>query len=142
MSLDWNWISNQLNQNELVTPRVRDGIRLMLEAFDGAVEARGLTDDEQRIVLDFAQKLALRHAILFDAPEEVWEDVVPGYYSVGDIVRVRADAYAEEPASTLHNGKRGRVVAAHRGKPNVLYDGETNTEKTFYHEVAKLERLR
>lgn len=134
---DWAWVSNQLGH---ATTPVAEATVSTLEAFEKAAEKRILTDDERRTVLEYVQKLALGHAILFIDDSEEWGPVIPGEYSVGDTVRVRSDAYTG-PAATKHNGKRGRILSAHRGQTQVLYDDAANSEESNYHDPDKLERL-
>lgn len=136
---DWGWVSRQLDGIK-ADKRVNEATVDLLDAFSSIVDELSLNDDEQRTVLGYVQKLHLGHALVKDKSDEKWGPVIPGEYSVGNTVRVRADAYTGHHG-ILHNGKRGRITAVHQAKAVVLYDDAPSSEHSFYHEPAKLERL-
>lgn len=47
-------------------------------------------------------------------PDEYWEEARPGFFRVGDIIRVKADAFPGKTGE-VHNGRVGRIVAVRRG---------------------------
>lgn len=137
MSVNWGWVSRQLSGQQ---DRVKEVVVATLKTFSDKSDEWLLEDDEARKALEIFQKLALGYAVIEDAPDEKWADVIPGEYSIGDTVRVRADAYDGAPG-LRHNGKRGRVTAVHQSKAVVLYDDAKNSEESFYHLPEKLQRL-
>lgn len=139
MTSKWGWVSIQLGKVQ-ASDRVREATVKLLKTLDDEVEERGLSDDEKSEVLEYVKKLSLGYALVKDAPDEKWEDVVPGAYNIGDTVRVREDAY-KGTHGQRHNGKRGRIVAVHQSKTVVLYDDARNSEEQFYHEPPNLQRL-
>lgn len=131
----WGWVSRQLDKTD---PLVGSNVTGLLREFKEYCS--DLTDDQKRDVLDKFHKLALGHVLIEATPGERWGPVVPGEYRIGDTVRVKGDAYSEQ-LGTLHNGRRGRVTAAHGPSCAVLYDGEKNTELQYNHKLDVLERL-
>lgn len=70
----------------------------------------------------------------------VWRPVVPQSLQVGDVVRVRLDAYADSDRSA-HNGRQGKVSAIRNGV-YVLYDGGDPkvTQMGVRHDPRHIER--
>lgn len=70
-----------------------------------------------------------------------WLPVVPRSIQMGDVVRVRQDAYSD-PDMARHNGEQGRVSGIRNGY-HVVYDsmvGQGSTTMGFRHQAEKLER--
>lgn len=135
----WGWVSKQLGQVKPST-EVHETTVALLSMLDKLAHQYNLTDDEQKTVLEYVRKLALKHALVVDNPDEKWGAVIPGEYNVRDKVRVREDAYAGVHGER-HNGKRGRIVAVHQSRAVVIYDDAKNSEESFHHEPENLERL-
>jgi hypothetical protein len=107
--VDLDWASEQL-ASVRAKKAVGASVMAMLEAWKDLKHA----DKDSAEVLSLLSKLAMAHSLLQDASEEVWVEARPGAISVGDIVRVRHDAY-DGKLGTLHNGRVGKVVAVRYG---------------------------
>ncbi len=139
MTSKWGFVSTQLNGVE-PSASLRDATVYMLREMEKQTDLHELSDEDCITVLSYVSKLAQGHALIGETPDERWGDVIPGEYSVGDTVRVRADAYTGDHG-LRHNGKRGRITAVHQAKTVVLYDDAATSEESFYHEPFNLQRL-
>lgn len=139
MTSKWGWVSKQLGHVD-ASHEVSETTVALLSMLEKLAEQYDLTDDEQQMVLEYVRKLSLKHALVADKPDEKWGAVVPGEYNIRDKVRVREDAYTGVHGER-HNGKRGRIVAVHQSKAVVIYDDAKNSEESFHHEPAALQRL-
>lgn len=72
------------------------------------------SDNDSKDVLDLFSKLAQTNSLLPDESDAVWVEARPGFISVGDVVRVKHDAYTDK-LGTVHNGRVGKVVAVRYG---------------------------
>jgi PHP family Zn ribbon phosphoesterase len=72
---------------------------------------------------------------------ESWTDAMPGRLKVGDEVMVRIDAFTGELA-TIHNGRRGKVVAVRYGDIIVnSIDGLEPELKGTHYNPMQLQKL-
>ena len=83
-----------------------------------------LSSNQVKETVELFTKLAVNHSILPEKPDEVWADAQPGAILVGDEVRVKSDAY-DGDTGTMHNGRRGKVVAVRYG--DIIF--KSNDEK-------------
>jgi hypothetical protein len=105
--IDTDWARQQF---ELARVRVKVGqpVLDLLEHWND-MEFDGTSEEREEILAIF-EKLAAGHSLVPEAPDEVWVEAVAGFLRVGDVVRVRHDAFDGE-AGVYHNGRRGKVVA-------------------------------
>lgn len=69
-----------------------------------------------------------------------WIDVQPGNIKVGEVVRVKVDAFTEK-LGTIHNGRRGVVVGVRYGDVIVNdTDGKSPVLKGVHYSPYKLEK--
>jgi hypothetical protein len=68
-----------------------------------------------------------------------WVPVFPRSIQMGDVVRVRQDAYSE-PERAPHNGKQGKVSAIRNGIHVIYDDLAGKTAMGVLHQPDKLER--
>ena len=73
-----------------------------------------LSEKQAAESVEIFSKVALSVSIVPDKPDEVWVAAQPGFIAMGEEVRVKADAFAGELATT-HNGRRGKVVGVRYG---------------------------
>lgn len=107
------WARNQLSDANATEEEVEFTMRLLEAWFNGFDS--DLLDGSVWNSLKYFDTLARGKAIEPepDAPEdkEVWVPAKAGSIRVGNIVRVRTDAFEPDSENTHHyNGKRGRVV--------------------------------
>lgn len=70
----------------------------------------------------------------------LWVDVQPGNIKVGEVVRVKVDAFTEK-LGTIHNGRRGVVVGVRYGDVIVNdTDGKSPVLKGVHYSPYKLEK--
>lgn len=70
----------------------------------------------------------------------LWIDVQPGNIKVGEVVRVKVDAFTEK-LGTIHNGRRGVVVGVRYGDVIVNdTDGKSPVLKGVHYSPYKLEK--
>lgn len=107
--LDMNWIKSQL-QTAKVRKIVGDSVIKMLQHW----EELDVPEEFKKQVIDVFSSLSLGHAIVEVKKNENWFPAQPGQITIGDEVRVKADAYDGE-LGRLHNGRRGKVVGLRYG---------------------------
>ena len=73
-----------------------------------------LKPDHAKSAVEVFSKLALNHALVGPAKDEVWVPVQPGFLKVGEQVRVMNDAFSDSTGA-MHNGRAGVVVAIRHG---------------------------
>jgi hypothetical protein len=101
-------------------------------------------DNQSRdLTLETFGKLARGQALVVQSDvNEAWEPVKPGDIYVRNEIRVRFDAYTDEPTGRAHNGRRGVVVAIRNGDIIVNYtDGRMPEGQGVHHSPHSLERL-
>jgi hypothetical protein len=132
------WIIEQLQAAKV---KVGSGKAIMklLEAWEEIPE---LSDNMKEEVLKIFPLVA-RGVVLKveeDDNDYKWVPLQPGQISVGDVVRVKADAY-EDKLGPIHNGRRGTVVAVRYG--DVIFndtDGKKPELKGAHYSPYKLEK--
>jgi len=107
--VNWDWVRTQL---ELAKVRVGTGKAVMKLLEDW--EKLKLTDNMASETIATFSRLAKGEAFVEENSEEKWIPAQPGQLTVGDEVRVLADAFDGKLAA-VHNGRRGRIVAIRYG---------------------------
>jgi hypothetical protein len=110
--IDKNWAAEQL---QLAKVKVGSG-KAIMKLLDAWGEIPELNENMTNEVLSIFPILAKGHVLIQEEDENdyTWTPLQPGQISVGDTVRVKADAYSDK-LGTLHNGRRGTVVAVRYG---------------------------
>ena len=136
--IDKKWIMEQL---EAAKVKVGSGkaILKLLDTWDTIPELSEAMTEE---VLRVFPLLARGHALKVEESEDdyIWIDLQPGQITVGDVVRVKADAFADK-LGPIHNGRRGTVVAVRYG--DVIFndtDGKKPELKGVHYSPYKLEK--
>lgn len=112
-----DWVKEQFIQVK-VKVGVGKAILRMLETW----EEIDLKEQDARQALQLLAKLGMNEYIVPPKEGDFWADTQPGFIKVSDIVRVRPDAYSEPELASLHNGKKGVIVAIRSGDVIVKYD--------------------
>ena len=93
-------------------------------------------------ILEVFPKLVLSQPLVVEESEDdyYWVDVQPGNIKVGEVVRVKVDAFADK-LGTIHNGRRGTVVGVRYGDVIVNdTDGKNPPLKGVHYSPYKLEK--
>lgn len=133
-----NWVAEQL---EAAKVKVGSGkaILKLLEAWE---EIPKLSDNMTEEVLRIFPLIARGHVLKVEENEDdyTWIELQPGQITVGDVVRVKSDAFSDN-LGTVHNGRRGKVVAVRYG--DVIFndtDGKSPELKGVHYSPYKLEK--
>lgn len=136
--MNHEWIREQL---EAAKVKVGSGkaILKLVEAWEKLPDMSTSMIDE---ILTVFPLLARGHAIKKEESDSDyrWIDLQPGNITVGDVVRVKSDAFSEK-MGTIHNGRLGRVTAVRYG--DVIFnstDGRTPELVGVHYSPYKLEK--
>lgn len=132
------WIQEQL---ELAKVKIGSG-KVILKLLETWKELPKLSPGIMKEVLEVFPKLVMGQPLLEEESEEdfTWIDLQPGNITVGDVVRVKNDSYAEK-LGTIHNGRKGAVVGVRYG--DVIFndtDGKNPPLKGVHYSPYKLEK--
>ncbi len=136
--IDKKWIMEQL---EAAKVKVGSG-KAILKLLEAWSEIPELSDKMTEEVLTVFPKLAQGHVLKVEENESdfIWIPVQPGQITVGDVVRVKADAYTDK-LGPIHNGRRGVIVAVRYGDIIVnSTDGKSPELKGVHYSPYKLEK--
>ena len=132
------WVAEQL---EAAKVKVGSGkaILKLLEAWE---EIPKLSDNMTEEVLTIFPLIAKGHVLKVEENDDdyTWVDLQSGQITVGDVVRVKADAFSDN-LGTIHNGRRGKVVAVRYG--DVIFkadDGKNPPLEGIHYSPYKLEK--
>lgn len=136
--LNHEWVKEQL---EAAKVKVGSG-KAVLKLLATWEELPALSPGILKEVLDVFPKLVMGEPIKDEESDEdySWIDLQPGNITVGDVVRVKSNAFAEK-LGTIHNGRRGVVVGVRYG--DVIFndtDGKNPPLKGVHYSPYKLEK--
>jgi len=131
------WVRQQMQDAKVKVGSGKVVLKL-LEVWAGADLSSGLAKE----AIEVFSKLASNHALSEDKPavDEVWVQAMPGQLTVGDEVRVMANAF-EDQSGTIHNGRRGKITALRYG--DVIFkstDGKQPMLDGAHYSPNKLEK--
>ena len=132
------WVVEQLQAAKV---KVGSGKAIMklLEAWESIPD---LSDNMKEEVLKIFPLVARGVVLKVEEDENdySWVPLQPGQIKVGDVVRVKADAFSDK-LGPIHNGRRGTVVAVRYG--DVIFndtDGKKPELKGVHYSPYKLEK--
>lgn len=136
--IDKNWAAEQLQAAKVKVGSGKAIMRL-LETWSEIPE---LSENMTEEVLSVFPLIARGHTIKQEENENdyIWTPLQPGQITVGDVVRVKADAYSDK-LGPIHNGRRGTVVAVRYG--DVIFndtDGKKPELRGVHYSPYKLEK--
>jgi hypothetical protein len=136
--IDKKWIMEQLEASKV---KVGSG-KAILKLLEAWGEIPELSEKMTEEVMTIFPKLALGHVLKVEEDEDdyIWIPVQPGQINVGDVVRVKADAYTDK-LGPIHNGRKGLIVAVRYGDIIVnSTDGKAPELKGVHYSPYKLEK--
>jgi len=107
--VDFEWVRAQMQEAKVRIGTGKTVLKLLETWNDIPVSDKAAKD-----AIEIFSNLALTRTIVQDQGDEVWIEARPGALSVGDIVKVRHDAYEGEPG-VIHNGRRGKITGIRYG---------------------------
>lgn len=108
-SVDYQWVREQLQAH-----KIRVGVGNTVLELLAAWEKGKHSSKQNQEVIELFTKFAQNIPLTEEAPDETWVPAQPGNIVVGDVVRVKIDAFTDE-TGRIHNGRRGKVVAVRYG---------------------------
>lgn len=136
--LNHEWVREQL---EAAKVKVGSG-KAVLKLLETWNSLPSLSPAIVKEVLDVFPKLVLSQPLKEEEADDdyYWIDLQPGNIVVGDVVRVKTDAYTEK-LGTIHNGRHGVVIGVRYGDVIVNdTDGKTPPLNGAHYSPYKLEK--
>jgi hypothetical protein len=136
--LNHEWVKQQLEAAKVKVGSAKATLKL-LSTWE---ELPALSPAILKEVLEIFPKLVKGTPLTEEESEEdyYWVDLQPGSITVGDVVRVKQDAFMEK-LGTIHNGRRGSVVGVRYG--DVIFndtDAKNPPLKGVHYSPYKLEK--
>jgi hypothetical protein len=136
--LNHEWIKEQLEAAKVKVGSAKATLKL-LSTWE---ELPTLPPAVLKEILEVFPKLVRGEPLTSDEPDDSysWSDLQPGNITVGDIVRVKQDAFMEK-LGTIHNGRHGVVVGVRYG--DVIFndtDSKSPPLKGVHYSPYKLEK--
>ncbi|UDL15898.1 hypothetical protein QEH42_gp107 [Microbacterium phage Pumpernickel] len=136
-NLDKDWVTRQLASARVPKPVGKALVRLT-EVWNEL----DLTEEFYEQTVELFSELALGHSIAETGPGTWVPANVGAMLQVGDIVRVKTDAFSSAAAGHTHNGRQGKVVAKRSGDIIVdLTDDLGPKLQAVHYPASKLEKL-
>ena len=108
--VDFTWVKEQLTAGRVIR-NTGDSTLALLKIWDDL----NLADSKEAAdVVAVFSKLALGHALVVDDKSDIWIPAMPGQLKVGDVVRVKFDAFSGD-LGRFHNGRIGVITAIRYG---------------------------
>ncbi len=134
-SVDYQWVREQLQAH-----KTRVGVGNTVLALLAAWEKGKHSSKQNQEVIELFAKFAQNIPLTEEAPDETWVPAQPGNIVVGDVIRVKINAFTDE-TGRIHNGRRGKVVAVRYG--DVIFkstDGKTPVLDGVHYSPYTLEK--
>jgi hypothetical protein len=107
--VNYDWVKQQF-----VAAKVKKGVGLAVLDMLKAWEPVDLKPEDAKQALEILSRVALGHALVTTPSTEMWLPGAPGQMKVGDIVRIKHDAF-NGPAGAGLNGRIGIIAAIRSG---------------------------
>jgi hypothetical protein len=110
--MNQEWVREQLEAAEV---KIGSG-KAIIKLLEAWAEIPKLSPAMTAEVLSVFPMLAQGHVLKVEENDEdyIWVDLQPGQITVGDVVRVKNDAF-EDKLGPIHNGRTGTVAAVRYG---------------------------
>jgi hypothetical protein len=107
--VNYDWVKQQF-----VAAKVKKGVGLAVLDMLKAWEPVDLKPEDAKQALEILARVALGHALVTTSTSEVWVPGAPGQMKVGDVVRIKHDAF-NGPSGAGLNGRVGSITAIRSG---------------------------
>jgi hypothetical protein len=135
--VNYNWVKEQFAKTS-VTVGVGNAVLDLLKVWEKSAPS---DSGSAKKALEIFSKVAQGHALVDDSiASEVWEEVMPGFIKVADIVRVKHNAFSGE-IGNIHNGRVGKIVAIRSG--DIIFKSTDDIEPVIdgaHYQASKLEK--
>ena len=132
------WVVEQLQAARVKVGSGKAVLKL-LEAWEEIPAlSDAMTEEVLRVFPLLAKGVVLKQEE--DDNDYTWTPLQPGQIAIGDVIRVKADAF-QDKLGPIHNGRRGTVVAVRYG--DVIFndtDGKKPELKGVHYSPYKLEK--
>lgn len=135
------WAREQMEKAGTPEDR-RTFMEQLLGVFWSHATSRELSVEDRKKLLDDFSNLAQGYVLVPEPVEEeaIWVDARPGWLSLGDTIRVKADAYPGD-TGLYHNGRPGVITAMRSGDIHVRYTDDKPVPPGFIrHSPYKLQK--
>lgn len=107
--VNYDWVKEQF-----VAAKVKKGVGLAVLDLLKAWEPINVRPEDAKQIFEILSRVALGHALVTTSTRELWLPGEPGKMTVGDIVRIKHDAF-NGPAGAGLNGRVGMIAAIRSG---------------------------
>lgn len=107
--VNYDWVNQQF-----AAAKVRVGTGKAVLKFLKTWEDIEVTPEQAKEIFEILGKVAQGHALVQTPKDEVWTQAQPGQLKVGDLIRVRHNAFDGDKGVT-YNGKVGKIGAIRSG---------------------------
>jgi hypothetical protein len=133
--IDSDWVKNQFAK-----AKIKVGVGMAVLELLKTWEEINLTGKDAEDAFAVLSKVGLGHALVNDG-ENIWIDAQAGFLKVGEIVRVKPNAF-EGNAGVSQNGREGVIVAIRSG--DIIFnstDGGSPAIEGTHYRPDKLQKL-
>ena len=126
MTINFDWVKEQLAGAKVRKP-VAELVINLLKKWEEVDATNVPTQEHLDQALDLFKDLVRGYAVIPEQAEEMWVSAQPGMLKSGNEVRIKHNAFTGD-RGTIHNGRRGRIVAIRTSK---IYVRSTDEKEPF-----------
>jgi hypothetical protein len=136
--INYEWVKEQLAAAKVKVGSGKAILKLLAAWEEIPKLSPAMTEEVMTIFPQLAKGFSLHEEEV--ETDFIWRDLQPGQITVGDVVRVKLDAF-EDNLGPIHNGRRGVVVAVRYGDVIINdTDGKQPVLKGVHYSPYKLEK--
>jgi hypothetical protein len=131
-NVNYDWINQQFT-----AAKVRVGTGKAVLKLLKTWEEIEVSPEQAKEIFEILGKVAQGHSLVQTPKDEVWVQAQPGQLKVGDMIRVRGDAFDGDKGVSF-NGKTGRIGAIRSG--DIIFGSPDKTVDGVHFRPADLEK--
>lgn len=131
-NVNYDWINEQFT-----AAKVRVGTGKAVLKLLKTWEEIEVSDEQAKDVFEILSKVARGHSLVQTPKDEVWVQAQAGQLKVGDVIRVRHDAF-DGAKGVSYNGKAGKIGAIRSG--DIIIGSADKTVDGVHFRPADLEK--